>query len=619
MSDDVNRDLANSLIRQAAKNGAKVKGGGRPKPAPVDDDTTDTLDGLGLPENCPVTPLGLLGQTRFYLDCQKQLIALDAGDHSRQRLVGLFGEKLDFLYTVKRWTRRNTEGMVTGIRPEHIAEDLIKACGRRGIWDPTNRERGRGAWRGDDGELVLHTGNQVMTFGRHDPIGLRQVAPAGLLGRYVYPAAEPIPAPTFDDDDVDRVAELFRVVQTWNWRRTDLDAVLLLGWVGAAMIGGALDWRPSCWMTGGKGTGKSTLQAILRQVLGAGVLALEDTSGAGVWQTLGQQTLPVAVDEMEASDDNRRALQVIALARLAASGGKMARGSDRHTSVQFQLRSCFMFSSVLVPPMMGPDRSRLAFLELDELDPTAPEPNFDAKKSRAVGEQMRKRLVLGWKRFEATLKWWRDALTKAGHTKRTTDTFGTLLACADLVLWPDGTNEDQADEWLSRMQSADLAETVDDVRDEQQCLDHLLAQFIDPYRSGEKYTIGEWIHRAAGQSADVSMDTGKQQDAQRVLQSYGIRYELILPQYAGAQPAKWIAIANAHSSLAQLFERTRWGAPRGITGVWTQALRRLPGAERSGRTLYFGGPSCRATLLPLQLIPRPALPHDKPVNPFDPE
>jgi predicted ATPase len=33
----------------------------------------------------------------------------------------------------------------------------------------------------------------------------------------------------------------------------------VLGWIAAATIGGALDWRPSLWITGDLSTGKSTL------------------------------------------------------------------------------------------------------------------------------------------------------------------------------------------------------------------------------------------------------------------------------------------------------------------------------------------------------------------------
>jgi hypothetical protein len=32
--------------------------------------------------------------------------------------------------------------------------------------------------------------------------------------------------------------------------------VLLFGWIGAAMVGGALDWRPLAWLTGDRGTGE---------------------------------------------------------------------------------------------------------------------------------------------------------------------------------------------------------------------------------------------------------------------------------------------------------------------------------------------------------------------------
>ena len=37
----------------------------------------------------------------------------------------------------------------------------------------------------------------------------------------------------------------------------------MLGWLAAGKLGGALDWRPLIWVTGGSNTGKSTLLSSL--------------------------------------------------------------------------------------------------------------------------------------------------------------------------------------------------------------------------------------------------------------------------------------------------------------------------------------------------------------------
>ena len=553
---------------------------------------------FGLPAGCPIVPLGANGDACFYLDADKHMITLPAEKHTRLNIMKMFGSHSEYIYMQPGWTRVNADGHVTGWRPELVAEHLMRACSLAGEWDPSNRERGRGCWRGENGELIMHVGDQIMVFPNYpNPFQGRSVFRPGLLGRYVYPTGERVGAPSDIDCAADHPGdELLSILETWRWRRGDLDAILLAGWIGAAMIGGALKWRPSAWLTGGKGTGKSSLQGALLDLMGGGVIGLSDTTPAFIWQTLRNQTLPVAVDELEAEEDNRKQLAVIKLARVSASGGKLGRGSDKHVPLEFTLKSAFIFSSVLIPPLQGPDRSRLAILDLDELAKDAKLPDLSAARLRPLGAALRRRMIDGWHRFDDTLEMYRRSLSAVGHGARGADQFGTLLACADLLLFTDRTDDQAADDWVRRLSASDLSETMDDLRDEEQCLQHLLATPIDPYGKKDRVNLGEWINRAVGR-AD-GWETGIPSDARRVLMGYGLRIERV-------GSADFVAIANNHSGLCGLFDETRWRTPRGVTGVWVQALRRLNGAQRGSQTLYFGGPSGKATLLPMTLIPTP--------------
>lgn len=566
----------------------------------------------GLPPGCPVVPLGFAGDTRYYLDAKRQLRELPDADHTRTRLLGLFHESKDFIYQQTQWVRQTDDGIITGWRPERVAEDLMASCGRAGMWDPTERERGRGAWRGENDELILHVGDQVLVFERGTESWQGRMAlKPGVIRRCVYPLGERVGAPAEKASEGDQPGEeLFEILDTWAWRRGDLDATLLLGWICAAMIGGALRWRPAVWLTGGKGTGKSTLHELVKLLFDGALLSAADTSAAGVWQVLSHQSLPVAVDELEADEDNRKQLAVVKLARLAASGGKLIRGSDRHKAHEFTLRSCFMFSSVLMPPLMGPDRSRLAILELQDLPAEQPAPVLEPARIRALGARLRRRMVDGWARFDAAIEYYRRSLSEVGHTARGADQFGTLLACADLALFGD-IDATAAYEWVQRMHAGSFSETADDLRDEEECLQFLLGWDADPYRGGEKLKLGEWVNRAAGRYPDM---IDQVREAERVIGRYGLRIENSQPQVAGKALERWLAVANNHRSLAQLFAGSRWQTPNGSTGVWVQALRRLPGAERGQKTLYFGGPSAKATLIPLRLVPEPDL--QRPL-PFD--
>lgn len=549
----------------------------------------ETADAF-LPAGCPVTPLGKHGSMFYYLDASRQLIGLNGRDHSRLGILTLFDKQHHVLYDT--WPRKKDD-IVTGWRPELAAECLIGACGARGMWDPADRERGRGAWLGERGELILHTGQRVMLFAPNvNAWGDRRTEQPGVIGRHVYPAGEEVGAPADTLNVFGAGDDLLEQISTWRWRRPEIDPVLLLGWLGAAMIGGALDWRAIAWITGGKSTGKSTLQALLESVLDGTLIKLADTSEAYIRQRLRHQTLPVMLDEAESEEDNRKLNSIVKLARIAASGGKLGRGGSDHQAVEFTMRSAFVFGSILLPPLLGQDRSRIAVLELGELDSASKTPDVSRERWAPVGAQLRRRMVDGWVRWPATFAWFRDQLGQVGHSKRGQDQLGTLLASAYLLLF-DGMPEGEAMDWVRDLKASELAEIDDDARDEERCMTHLLTYSIDPFRNGTRSSIGQWIRRAAGWEHGHDAH-----EANRMLQGYGLRVRMA----RAPNERDVLLVANYHRELALLFQGTHWGGRSGSMGVWVQAMRRLYGADRAGASVYFGGATSKATSVPLTSI-----------------
>ena len=583
-------------VRDARDKAKAIKPRGAEPPA-----GTDETDAGALPPDCPVRPLGKDGKVRYYLDADRQLIALADRDHSRLGILGLFGRRSDLLFSY--WPRCDKHGAVTGWAPDHAALSLMAACSRAGLWDPRERQRGRGAWLGDNGDLVLHTGGHVMTFpASSSPYRDHASVPAGLVGRYVYGASDSVGTPAVDPapDGPDGPAQaLLTLLASWQWRRGSIDATLMLGWIGAALVGGALKWRPATWLTGGKGTGKSTLHDVLKHVFGGGLVQTADTTAAGLYQTLRHQTLPISVDELEAEADNRKSTAVIKLARLAASGALMLRGGQDHAATEFVVRSSFLFSSILIPPLTPQDRSRITVLDLQELARGAPVPVVDAAALTLLGAQLRRRLVDGWARLDSVLTSYRQALQDAGHSARAADQIGTLLACADVLLF-DHHPPGDAENWVRSLTVSELQDAGDDDRDEDRCLAHLLSSPVDVFRGGSRRTIGEWVRVAA--DVDDAAEAQEAVDARRILGTFGLK--ILEPCAAAgdraAEPMR-LAIANQHKGLAALYDGSHWQGTSGTTGVWVQAFRRLPGADRSASALYFAQATAKATTIPLYL------------------
>lgn len=571
------------------------------------DDDGDDGGHLAVPENklppdCPVVPLGLNGDVYYFMDERRQLRAVEDAKLGRLKIISLFGTRKNLIY--QYWGKTNKDRRIVGWQPERAQEALMYGAANAGVWDPFQRVRGRGAWIGDRGELIYHCGSDLIVFaakpGEDGTLDAPTRCRPGPRDRFVYPSAPPGPEPAKDPAAYgpdDPVRDLLSVLATWNWKR-EIDPILAVGWIGAAMLGGALHWRPATWITGGKGTGKSYLQKLINLLLDDDLVDVAEPTAAGIWQKLQYSSRPVYIDEAEGEEDPRKLNTLVKLARLAASGGVILRGGADHKAAEFQARSCFLLSSIVVPSLLPQDRSRIAILELGRLS-GGPAPTLDVERWRAAGAAIRRRMADGWPRFERVLVQYRAALEREGHDSRGADQFGTLLACADILMHPAEEAAAEADERALQLKAADLIDVGDADEDERACLDHILDKVVDPYRHGLRLPLKHWVARATGFLTSVSSDKAVR-EAQQALTLYGLKVVYHAP-LKGGEEEPYLAIANKHTELATLLQGTQWSARSGAQGAWVHALRRLPGAEPSGKAIWFGQAS-KATIVPLSLI-----------------
>ena len=556
-----------------------------------------------LPDDCPVTPLGRDGLRYFYLDAAQHLVELTATDHQRLNLMGLFGQRTDYLY--KQWPRLTNiakrehrtdpepppEWDITGWKPEAVAESLMAACARLGDWDSFKRVRGPGAWRADDGRLILHCGDVVLVEGMENP--------TGFIAGYVYPTRAGLPRPwphraaAADAGPGYLLRDLFA---TWNWQRGRLDVLLLLGLIGCGFLGGALAWRPMGWITGGSGTGKSTLKRMLEGLYAGRLIGTEDPSPAGIWQKLGHATLPVAVDEHEPEEDNRKNNAVVKLARMAASGALMLRGGADHQGTEFVVRSVFMFLSILVPPLMGQDRNRMAILSLGPLKSESA-PELPESKLRELGQQVLRRLIDHWPEWNEVHGIFRAALLNEHLSARTSDVYAALLTAAELIQHDDRTAlRDYAEQIAFEIARYAAGEAGDDMPDEERCLAYLQTAIVPLETTGPRKAVGEWIRRAT----IYPTHDERAIEARKVLANYGLKITYI--RHEGGARINSLGVAFSHKELSRVFAGTHWAARAGTNGVWKQALERLPGTERAKSPLWFSGGNARALLIPFTTL-----------------
>lgn len=590
-------------------------------------DEDDDLDRPRVPRDCPVKALGLGidGQTCWYLNVLGQLVPMGPRDHGKNNLHALFTPRTHLL--AKYWPRWSEpkkdragnvvkDSEIVGFKQDDASEALIAACGMAGIFDAQGRVRGRGAHRGRDRSLVVHFGDKVMEV---RPRGVMRgdggVAwhDTGLLDGYVYPAAAPTPRPHHESGGIEQVEQLLSLISTWNWRRGHLDAMLALGWIAQTTISGALNWRSHLFVTGGAGTGKSSFNGkdgLCDRLLGRGSVRTGNASEAAVRQILRAQTIPVIFDEFEPNAFNAHKLAaVVELARVASSGGEVHRGSSDHKAAEFVLNSCFQFSAILTPPMEPQDRSRFAILELNPLPSDAKRLDLEGANLPAIGATLARRMIDGWERWNETFLAYHDGLMAKGHSSRSADTFGTLLAAADLALY-DHLDLEAVDDWAAQCAPQGMAEVADSAADHTSCLTHLLTSTVQARGGDARETIATWIGRAVAPVPNGEADERKRtRDKLKELGLNLVTARRIEDDGSGRarygavehQPGQqcYLAVAQTHRALGELFGATKWQA-----GGWAQTLSRAPAAIR-GVKAKFGRPSLTAVLVPIELLMDP--------------
>lgn len=516
----------------------------------------------GLPPKCPVVPLGRTKGTCWFLDAMGDIADLKDSSSGKGPIGGLFAGRSRYLEWA--WPRRDKKGQVAGWDADDARQTLTDACAFMGAYDP-DRMHGRGAWLNDAGRLVYHAGDRVWIDeawrqpGRHDG--------------WIYPTRPALspPWPTTVPDMHGPVEALRPVLETWNWRRPEIDVHLLLGWIAMAQLGGAFAWRAMAYVTGEKGCGKSTLFNLIRVLFGGGLLKAADPTGAYLYQKLGHDSIPVVIDELEAAAGGNMAkvLKIIELIRTASSGDKVGRGSSDGVPLEFECRSAFICGSINVPPMRQQDQSRFCILGLQPFETASAKPAIPWDDLKKIGRQLLKRMIDGWGRWDATLLAFKVALIEqGGHDARGAEQFGALLAAAHIAEFDTPPTREQLARWAGLLKSDRLTETAHRTDDWREALNHLcdVAQQSLINKNDKCPTLG---HRLLA----FRRTPDGRDELEQICRMMGLA--LSIPK--GQQPT-WenarLFIPATHPLTRKQFEGTTWEGVQGATGVWHTTLQR---------------------------------------------
>jgi hypothetical protein len=554
---------------------------------------------------CPVAPLGHNGGTYFYLSKAGEIRRLQDKDHKRLQILSLFDGDEEWL--IEHCPAYDRDGQ---IRPgtwshEAAARRLIRLAAWRGIFDPNTPMRGPGVWRTTDDNLVAHVGDAIATLSPDDCKRLAkgqgkfewqhagQIIDGGLYtatARCQRPASAPAPWLAGHD--------LLEGLQLWRYDNP-LSADMILGFLGAAMLGGAPSWRVHLLLIAQGGSGKTRLMNYLDAALGGMGAYTNDTTEAGLRQALTGETRALLIDEAEGDEGSQGKVEaVIRLIRLMSSGAgaNVMRGSAGGKSQNFQITGCAAMAAVLPPQLKPTDRSRMCIVNV--LRPLSGEKNVLAdektiaaiKSAREFAPALRTRAIAGWPRFLEAFSLYRAGLIKREVSARNADTLATILAGRNLLLHDGLPDGDAIEDDLGRFTLfMDSAKEAEDEGEGQQCLIHLYSSIFDRWREGERLTVAEllmdgWAELKLGSDNGLAA-------VQRRLARTGLK----LVKLDGDDG---IVVARQHEGLKGIFKDSKWS-----NGRWVTALGYLDGARMPDKKWRFGGVPVRAVFLPQTHLP----------------
>ncbi|WP_027284506.1 hypothetical protein [Rubritepida flocculans] len=578
-----------------------------------------------LPADCPVLPLGGDGRVFYYLNAIGQIMAIEAQQHSKNVLSALFAPRTDWCIKHFPKTFDKETGEPTDFKNDVLMRALVNEAQERGrAWEPSNNVHGRGVWRGEDGDLRLHLGSHLV-------VGGQRRAP-GMVGERVYPLRPEWKGPAPDAQaagPAGPAAELLALLDHWHWAVPGLAPRLVLGWVMASWLCGALDWRPHLWLIAPRGSGKSTLLDMLGHLLQRGdyLLAAEDASAAALRAKLGYDARPVCLDETEPSEDNRGLNNTVKLLRQSSSGGTALRATVDQAVIEQTLRFTAICASVVKPSLASQDQSRITVLQMLKPPRGSAPPLLRREALELLGRRLLRRAIDGWPRWEETRHIWREALMARGCDPRNGDQYSVLLGLAWIAEQDEPPDSDSLDIWAQMTVDATQADRAEERPEWFRLIEMLAATVLRDEGGRAETSVAELLEVASFARRRPDPETGgwtmptaaEAERAQSVLRRHGIAFEPVCDEQGRPLRRRWaepdgpahanndgpmlghVAVANSHPLLAKLFERTHWAARPGAPGAWKGVLEQAPGAVLAGAA-RFGPRTSRAVKVPLHLF-----------------
>lgn len=450
---------------------------------------------------CPVAVIGHLDGDFYFLDRVGQMRVLKASQMTRRAdLVSLFGGDISWLKDkFPKTTKVKEKGqdgeetsrdVVVDFKINHVAEFLQRECFKAGLYGDHIQIRRPGIWPGAGGMPVVHCGDRVL-------IGSKLERPGTRIGNQIW-AAAPAEARPGDPCSVGVARALqSEIAGLWNFRVPGGD-IIVMGMLGCAYYGAAIPWRPAGFLTGSAGCGKSSLLEVLKAASPL-KYATNDTSKAGLEQSVDGRAMPMFVDEASDRVDQRgaRAMLDMVLSATGGEGTKGARGGSDGKARKIEVAGSIIMASISPPDMQAQHLGRFTLVELKPpsvgADHTAEHREL-AQTARDMGPGLWARALAGWERYRESRLVLRAAVGRAHCVPREMDQLGGLLAGWWTLTNDHVPSDKEADNAVRGIEGFIKGQEQTATQDApQQMVDYLMSQLVQVQRSTDKRSISSLI------------------------------------------------------------------------------------------------------------------------------
>jgi putative DNA primase/helicase len=468
---------------------------------------------------------------------------------------------------------------------------LVRTAYGRGFFDPTSC-RGRGAWR-DAGRIVYHFGNKLIVDGEVMEV-------TKIDSGFVYEQARKMRLPSdipLSSADGRMIVE---VAKAFHWSRP-ASALLWVGWCALAPVCGALSWRPHIWLTGGAGSGKTTILNLAHFLMNGGaVYAQGNSTEAGIRQTLQTDALPVLFDESEQNNEREamRMQNVLSLVRQSSSlsDAKTLKGTQGGGAMEFRIQSMFQLSSIQVNMKQQADMERMSVLSLrskHEADNASENWKVLSVKLALIradadlpGRMVRRSLDLLPVTIENIVTF-AQAAAEAFGSQRDGDQYGALLAGAWSLVSTNLATLQEARDMIKRYDWSDYLEGSE-TEESSKALAALTGTVVSS--KGNEASIYTLIKAAAG----IIVPGWSKELADTLLENRGLK--VVLQHDKDGHPGGALWVSNASVERDKMMMGSPYAAD--LKGQ----LKRVLGARASLTSQRFGPGQGRFVTIPLSAI-----------------